>query len=94
MFQNRFHELSDRERRVIDLVVESFGMYSGKALKKITHGEAPWLEVRANCLPDERSNEVIPKEVIKKYFLEVVEQHHMDSVNGIRSYINSRLQMA
>lgn len=94
MFQNRFHELSDKEKRVIDLVVESFGMYSGKTLEKITHGEAPWLEARVNCLPDERSNEVIPKEVIKKYFLEVVEQYHMDSVNGIRSYINSRLLMA
>ena len=29
MLQNRFNELSDNEKRVIDLVVESFGMYSG-----------------------------------------------------------------
>lgn len=92
MFQNRFNELSDNEKRVIDLVVESFGMYSGKTLEKITHGEEPWLDARINCLPGEPSNEVISKESIKKYFIKVSEKYEIDNVDGIKKYINSRLQ--
>lgn len=93
MFQNRFHELSDSERQVIDLVVESFGIYSGKTLEQITHKETPWKEARANCLPGEPSKEVIPKEAIQKYFSGVAERYEIGSVNGMKEYINSRLQM-
>ena len=93
MFQNRFNELSDNVKQVINLVVESFGMYSGKTLERITHGEAPWKDARANCLPDEPSNEVISKESIKQYFSEVAKKYDIGSVEGIRSYINSRLQI-
>ena len=92
MFQNRFSELSDNVKQAINLVVESFGMYSGKTLERITHGEVPWKDARVNCLPDEPSNEVISKEAIKKYFSEVAEKYDIGSVDGIRSYINSRLQ--
>ena len=93
MFQNRFNELSDDEKKVIDLVLESFGMYSGKALEKITHEETPWLDARMNCLPGEPSNEVISKEAIKEYFSEVARNYEMDNVDGIKKYINSRLQI-
>ena len=92
MFQNRFSELSDNVKQVINLVVDSFGMYSGKTLECITHGEAPWRDARANCLPDEPSNEIISKESIKQYFSEVAKKYDIRSVSGIRSYINSRLQ--
>ena len=91
MFQNRFNELSDSEKKVIDLVIESFGMYSGKTLERITHGETPWMEARINCMPEEPSNETISKESIKKYFSEVAEKYEIDSVDGIRKYINNRL---
>ncbi|MGN0383662.1 MAG: Panacea domain-containing protein [Eubacterium sp.] len=93
MFQNRFNELSDNEKKVIDLVVESFGMYSGKTLELITHGETPWMDARINCLPGEPSNEIISKESIKKYFLEVAQKYQIDSVDGIKKYISSRLQI-
>lgn len=92
MFQNRFSELSDNVKQVINLVVDSFGMYSGKTLERITHGEAPWKDARSNCLPGEPSDEVITKEAIKQYFSEVAEKYDIGSVNGIRSYINSTLQ--
>lgn len=92
MFQNRFNELSDNVQRIINLVVESFGMYSGKTLERITHGEAPWKDARVNCLDNEPSNEVISKEAIKKYFSEVEDKYDIGSVNGLRDYISSRLQ--
>lgn len=92
MFQNRFHELSDNEKKVIDLVVGSFGIYSGKVLEEITHGETPWKDARINCLPGEPSNEVISKESIKKYFLEVADKYELGNVGGIKKYISSKLQ--
>lgn len=91
MFQNRFNELSDNEKKVIDLVVESFGMYSGKALEQITHDEASWRDARINCLPGEPSNEVISKESIKKYFSEVAQNYEIDNVDGIKMYISSMI---
>ena len=93
MLQNRFNELSDNERKAIDLVVESFGMYSGKTLERITHGESPWRDARENCLPGEPSNEVISKEAIKEYFSEVARNYEIDSVDGIKKYISSKLQI-
>lgn len=92
MFQNRFKELSDNERKVIDLVIESFGMYSGKILERITHDEDPWKDARRNCLPEEPSNEIISKESMKEYFIEVAQKYEIDSVEGIKKYINSRLE--
>lgn len=92
MFQNRFDELSEDEKKVIDLVVESFGMYSGKTLEKITHSESPWIEARENYLPNEPSNEIITKEQIQKYFREVSKKYELDSVDGIKAYIISKLQ--
>ena len=91
MLQNRFHELSDAECRVIDLVAESFGMYSGKTLEQITHGEAPWKEARGNCLPEDPSDEVISKESIQSYFEDVAKEYEISSVEGIREYIRSKL---
>ena len=93
MFQNRFCELSDNVKQVINLVVDFFGVYSGKTLERITHEEAPWKDARTNCLPDEPSNVVIPKEAIKVYFSEVAKKYDLSNVNGIRSYINSGLQI-
>lgn len=91
MFQNRFDELSNDEKKVIDLVVDSFGMYSGKALEKITHVETPWKEVRKNYLSNEPSHEIIPKEAIKLYFSDVSKQYDFSTVEGINCYINSKL---
>lgn len=91
MLKNRFRELSEAERHVIDLVVESFGMYSGKTLEQITHGETPWKEARGNCLPGDPSDEVITKESIKSYFEEVAKVYEIGSVKGIREYIQSKL---
>lgn len=91
MFQNRFDELSDDEKRVIELVVETFGMYSGKTLERITHGETPWKAARVNCLEGEHSEEIISKKAIKDYFLEVSENYSLNDVNDIKRYIDSRL---
>lgn len=86
-------ELSEYETKVIDLVVEAFRPYSGKTLERVTHKEIPWKEARADCLSDQRSNEMIPKASIKKYFRSAAERYDLASAGGIREYIDSRLRM-
>ncbi len=38
--------LTDDEKKVIELVVNTFGMYGGKVLEKITHNEDTWMRDR------------------------------------------------
>ena len=91
MFKNRFQELADEEKKVIDLVIESFGIYSGKVLEQITHNETPWKEARKGYLADEPSSEVISKESIKAYFKNVAEKYDISTAEGIGKYIIDKL---
>lgn len=93
IFKNRFHELSDEEKQIIDLVVESFGVYSGKTLEKITHNELPWKEARKGCFPEEASKEIITKAAIKEYFINISKEYDLYTVKGINSYIKKQLQL-
>lgn len=92
IFRNRFYELTKLERDVIDLVIETFGMYSGKVLEQITHQETPWLEARKHCLPDEASNVMIPKSAIQKYFSGVAQKYEIGTADGLRRYISDQLR--
>ena len=38
--------LTPEAKEVVDRVLDTFGMYSGKVLESITHKEAPWLDAR------------------------------------------------
>ena len=58
--------LTDDEKRVIDLVVNTFGMYGGKVLEKITHNEKPWMEARKGYEDSIPSSELLPKDRIMK----------------------------
>ena len=91
MLKNRFQELTDEEKEVIDLVVETFGMYSGTALERITHREKPWKDAREGYLPTEHSYKVISKESIKEYFQSAYEEYDITGTEGILAYISHRL---
>ena len=84
------YELDD-EKRVIDLVVNTFGMYGGKVLEKITHNEAPWIEARKGYEDSIPSNELLPKDRIMKYYMAVNQQYNIGTVTGLRTYIQDML---
>lgn len=84
-------KLSNDEKKVIDLVVATFGRYSGKVLESITHKEKPWQEAREGYGVDEPSNVIIEKEDIKSYFKMVSEEYCINTIEGINEYINSKL---
>lgn len=83
--------LTDEEKRVIDLVVNTFGMYGGKVLEKITHNETPWIEARKGYGDSIPSNELLPKNSIMKYYIAVNRKYGIDTETGLQTYIHDML---
>ncbi len=94
LFTRKKQELPNDGKKVVDLVVKSFGGYSGKALEIITHSEKPWLDARRGCGDKEPSHVVIPKEDIKEYFKEVAGKYGIDSEEHLNRYIDEKLRRA
>ena len=84
--------LTDEERGVIDLVLNTFGIYSGKTLEKITHKEEPWINAREGYDDGVPSNEIVSKAGLQKYFTEVHRHFGIDSEAGLNEYIHSMLK--
>lgn len=74
-------------KEVVDRVLDTFGMYSGKVLESITHKEAPWLDARKGFLPDETSHAEISLDAMKSYFKKVDEKYNIRTEDGLRKYI-------
>ena len=86
--------LTDDEKRVIDLVVNTFGMYGGKVLERITHDEDPWMEARKGYGDSIPSSELLPKERIMKYYILINQKYGIDKEDGLRTYIHDMLHKA
>ena len=84
--------LTDNERDIIDLVLNTFGMYGGKTLERITHKEEPWLVARKGYDDGIPSQEIIPKESIQRYFKAVDKEYCIRTEKGLRNYINDMIQ--
>ena len=84
--------LTDNERVIINLVLNTFGMYGGKALERITHKEEPWLAARKGYDDGIPSQEIIPKESIQRYFKAVDKKYCIRTEKGLRNYINDMIQ--
>ena len=86
--------LTDDEKRVTDLVVNTFGMYGGKVLEKITHNEEPWMEARKGYGDSIPSSELLQKERIMKYYILINQKYGIDMEDGLRTYIHDMLGKA
>lgn len=76
---------------MVDRVLDTFGMYSGKVLESITHKEAPWLDARRGFLPDETSHAEISLDAMKGYFKMVDEEYNIRTEDGLRNYIRNMI---
>lgn len=83
--------LTEDEKHVIDLVVNTFGMYGGKVLERITHNEMPWKEARKGYGDSIPSSELLPKERIMEYYVDVNRKYEIDMEEGLRKYIHDML---
>ena len=86
--------LTDDEKRVIDLVVNTFGMYGGKVLERITHNETPWMEARKGYGDSIPSSELLPKDRIMMYYNALNQRYGIDTEAGLRMYIHDMLDKA
>lgn len=93
LLEGYLFDLSDPERTVIDNVINSFGIYSGKTLESITHKEKPWLDAREGYVDDQPSCEVITKTSMKTYFKAVNEKFRIGSEVGLKGYVEHMLSV-
>ncbi|MEH2958581.1 type II toxin-antitoxin system antitoxin SocA domain-containing protein [Candidatus Merdisoma sp. JLR.KK006] len=85
-------ELTKEEKRVIDLVVNTFGIYGGKVLEKITHNEEPWRSARRGYGDGISSNVMLGKDDIRIYYEAVNKKYGVSTEEGIRKYIQDMLK--
>ncbi|OFI05058.1 hypothetical protein CLOACE_19320 [Clostridium acetireducens DSM 10703] len=79
-------ELSKIEKEVLDSIIRNFGCYSGRVLERMTHVETPWSLTRMGMRKDEKSDKIIEKELIEKYFNDIKLKHNMLNISDIRDY--------
>lgn len=60
--------LDAQEQLHIDTVLEVYAKFSGTQLEELTHREEPWLLTRGNLHPSQRSEAVIPHDLMKSYY--------------------------
>lgn len=82
--------LDDEKRELLDIIIKSFGYYSGKALEKMSHYETPWINARKGIPASENSNNVINKNDIEEYFIKVKDKYDMLNLLEIRKYSNDQ----
>lgn len=83
--------LTEDEKKVIDLVVNTFGMYGGKVLEKITHNEEPWKKARKGYGDTIPSSELLDKVSIKRYYDSVSHRYAINTEQGLNAYIHDML---
>ena len=91
LFEMTDGALNDEAKIVIDLIINTFGMYGGKMLERVTHKETPWIDARKgydNSIP---SNEIIPKNKIMQYYIDVNQKYDIHSESGLMDYIHAML---
>ena len=92
MLENAEESLNADEKEVIDLVVNTFGRYSGKILEKITHSELPWQKAREGYDDSIPSNEILPKNIMKEYYESIRQNYDISSEQGLMNYIHDKIQ--
>lgn len=91
IFEGTEDELTNDERKVIDLVVNTFGEYGGKILERITHEETPWKLARKGYGDNIPSNEPIPMESIAEYYARKNIEYDFSNETGLKKYIRDIL---
>ena len=90
VLRGQYSYLKSEAVAVLDVVLGSFGQYSGKTLEGITHQETPWLEARQEVDACEKSQAIMEKDAIKRYFLSVKARYGIDSLGQLNQYIESQ----
>lgn len=85
-FEDTYKSLSEEEIEFLDAVIYAFGGYSATVLKEMTHNESPWKQARGSLAPNDRSTNIIDRNVIQNYFNGVVQKYNIITPQDIRKY--------
>lgn len=83
---NEIDSLNDKEVKLIDAVINNFGVYSGKTLEKMTHITIPWEEGRKELSEEEHSSNIIDITTMKDYFTNIGKKYEIKDVSDISKY--------
>ena len=81
VIKNRYQSLNEQQKEVIDLVLETYGLFSGKVLENITHQQEPYTK--------SNHNQIIEKEEIRNYYKTYEQKYNLSTKEGIMEYIKS-----
>lgn len=76
-------KLTDKEIEAINLVINTFGLYSPKILEKISHSQEPWKEKRVGIKEKDAGTEAISEVAVKEFY----EERGLNSEKAIAEYI-------
>lgn len=83
-------DLDEREIKLLKLVKKYYtDVYTPRTLENICHKEKPYKLARIGKNIDERSNEIIEKDNIEKYYKDISYKYHItsNSFDGIKQYL-------
>lgn len=80
------------KKTFLDIILNSFGYYSGKALEKMTHLDEPWYLNREDLLIDECGKKIIQKEQIADFFVKIKEKYNMLIITDIKKYSDEQFK--
>ncbi len=60
--------LTDRDKMVIDMVINDYGKEPPLVLSYLTHSERPWKESRGNTPPGMSCDNIISKKLMQSYY--------------------------
>lgn len=87
VLDSAMNSLTSDECKIIDMIVNTYGEYSGKMLERITHCESPWILAREGFEEEDRSDREIPIESIRKYYSEQNQKYDFLYEENIKKYI-------
>lgn len=64
----------DCQLETMDIIWQDYGIYDGKYLEKLTHQEAPWINVRKGCEEGDYCDEIISKESMKVFYTRMYDE--------------------
>lgn len=86
ILSSKIPELSDMERNITESVIKFLGCYSGKVLEEMTKNETPWILIKSKLIKNKYDSEVIEKNLIAQYFLDIKEDYNIINILDIQIY--------
>lgn len=87
---NTFSE-DENVANLVDSVYLAYGKYTAIFIKELTHIEDPWKVSRENLDQNERTNNIIENDIIKKYYLEEKDKYKIETIHDLNNYLNRKV---